>query len=265
VAEPNDSPFQQTDPREALEEVLRTLRRNAARVVFTTLVALMMGYGLTMVWPAKFASNTTFMMRNVEMMTGEHAATRREDLSGLTETKKLQALANELRSRRRIDSVMNELQWPEWLETAGKESERRDLALKLAENLEVDMQRDVTGSYMITIGFQWTSPRKAADFVNRLRDAWIQLTMEGFKQNIEDEVERQEKILRDRESDLNEIIVSKTSYELENNVSKLLTAEANQALMVDWTPSWICCHARSWCRPRLRSPRHRPTWSCSPS
>ena len=195
MPEPTDSFGQPADSRETIQEILRAVRRNVVRVVFTTLVCLMVGYGLTLIWPTKFESSTKFRMRDPAMLIGAIQAVTREDISGLSETKKGDALSNEMRSRKRIEDVMNVLQWPEWLETAGKESERRDLVHKFADNLKVDMERDVTGVYMVTLTFRWTSPRKATDFVNGLRDSWIQLTMEGFKKKTEDDNDREMAVL----------------------------------------------------------------------
>lgn len=235
VPDPNDSVMQQTDAREAIQEVLRALRRNVVRVVFATLVCLMVGYGLTMVWPAKFESNTLFAMRETRLFSGAITSASREDLSALSETKKLQALTNEMRSRKRIESVMNELQWPEWLETAGKESDRRDLAKKLAENLQVTMDPDITGSYIIGAAFRWTSPRKTMDFVNRLRDAWIQLTMEGYKKSLEERSARAQAVLQSRDREYREAASALSKYKDENKVAELLSEEANQAIIVEQT------------------------------
>ena len=55
---------QPADSRETIQEILRAVRRNVVRVVFTTLVCLMVGYGLTLIWPTKFESQTKFRMRD---------------------------------------------------------------------------------------------------------------------------------------------------------------------------------------------------------
>jgi capsular polysaccharide biosynthesis protein len=233
VPDPSDTLVQQTDAREAIQEVLRALRRNVVRVVFTTLVCLMIGFGLTMIWPAKFESNSVFVLRDTRVFSGAISSGNREDLSALSETKKLQALENELHSRKRIESVMRELQWPEWLETAGKESDRRDLAKKLAKNLTVTMVRDVTGAYIIGISFRWTSPRKTTDFVNRLRDLWIQLTIEGYNKSLEEESARAQAVLTGRDRDYRAAASALANYKDENNVSGLLSPEANQAIIVE--------------------------------
>ena len=119
MPELTDTFGQPADARETLQEIVRAIRRNTVRVVFTTLVCLMVGYALTLIWPSKFESKTIFRMRDPVMVVGAVQVVAREDLQGLSETKKLDALQAELRSRKRIEAVMNELQWPEWLETAG--------------------------------------------------------------------------------------------------------------------------------------------------
>lgn len=234
MPELTDSFGQPADARETIQEILRAIRRNTVRVIFTTLVCLMVGYGLTLIWPSKFESKTIFRMRDPSMVIGAIQVVSREDLQGLSETKKVDALTNELRSRKRIEDVMSVLQWPEWLETAGKESDRRDLVRKFAENLKVEMERDATGVYMVTLTFRWTSPRKATDFVNRLRDSWIQLTMEGFKQKLEDDNDTEEAILRQWREDLQTAQNNLISYGKENGADKLLGSEYYHQLMVQY-------------------------------
>ena len=223
---------QPPDARETIQEILRAIRRNTVRVIFTTLVCLMVGYGLTLIWPSKFESSTKFQMRDPSMVVGAVQVVAREDLQGLSEIKKVDALTTELRSRKRIEDVMSVLQWPEWLETAGKESDRRDLQRKFADNLKVEMQRDATGVYMVALTFRWTSPRKATDFVNRLRDSWIQLTMEGYKQKLEDESDTQEALLRQAREDLQAAQNNLINYSKENGADKLMSAESYHELMV---------------------------------
>src|SRR5262245_8894457 len=234
MPELTDTFGQPADARETIQEILRAIRRNTVRVIFTTLVCLMVGYGLTLIWPSKFESNTIFKMRDPSMVIGAVQVVSRDDLQGLSESKKLDALTNELRSRKRVEDVMSVLQWPEWLETAGKESDRRDLVRKFAENLGVNMERDATGVYMVSLVFRWTSPRKAMDFVNRLRDSWIQLTMEGFKQKLEDDNDSEEAILRQAREDLQAAQNNLVNYSKENGADKLMSAEAYHQEMVEY-------------------------------
>ena len=228
----SDTFGQPVDARETIQEILRAVRRNTVRVIFTTLVCLMVGYGLTLVWPSKYESMTTFRMRDPSMVIGAVQVVAREDLQGLSETKKLDALQAELRSRKRIEDVMSVLQWPEWLETAGKESDRRNLVKKFGENLKVDMQKDVTGVYQVALTFRWTSPRKAMDFVNGLRDSWLQLTREGYQQRLEDESDSQEAVLRQWRDDLLTAQNNLVNYSKENGADKLMSPEAYHELLV---------------------------------
>src|SRR5262245_65784602 len=82
----------QGDPREALQEVVRAIKRNAVRVAFTTLVFLMLGYGLTMLWPSKYESVTQFVLRDWHIVD----TTLIEELSEISYQKKLLTLQNEL-------------------------------------------------------------------------------------------------------------------------------------------------------------------------
>jgi capsular polysaccharide biosynthesis protein len=227
MADAQDKLLQQTDPREALAEALRAIRRNWVRVAFTTAVFVMLGLFLTMLWPNKYESSTTFALREWQVVTDSVLI---EELQDIPIPKKIKALENELRSRKRVDKVMNELQWPEWLDTAGKEADRRDLAAKLAKNLDVEIISDLTGTQNVSITFQWTSARKAADFVNRLRDSWIQLTLEGYKKSLEDRVDRMEAVLKDRQDDYQAALTARRTYEQENRIPSLLSPEVNNEI-----------------------------------
>ena len=234
MPEPIDPYGQPVDARETLQEILRAIRRNTVRVVFTTLMCLMVGYGLNLIWPSKFESSTTFTMKDPAMVIGAVQVAAREDLQGLSETKKLDALQAELRSRKRIEDVMSVLQWPEWLETAGKESDRRNLVKKFGENLKVNMAKDVTGVYQVELTFRWTSARKAMDFVNGLRDSWLQLTREGYQQRLEDESDTQEALLRQWRDDLQLAQNNLISFSKENGADKLMSPEAYHQELVEY-------------------------------
>ena len=221
----------QGDAREALQEVLRAIKRNKIRVVFTTLVVLLLGVALSMLWPNKYESSTHFVLRDWYVV--EDAALL-DELGDLPVVKKLKTLENELRSRARVETVMTELQWVEWLETAGKESDRRDLLEKISDNLVVEMEGTLTGAHDITLVFRWTSPLKARDFVNRLRDQWIQLTLEGYKKRLEERRDREEGVLAEREDDYHAALAAVTTYENEHNVPSLMSDEVNNQLRANY-------------------------------
>ncbi|HEX5010482.1 MAG TPA: Wzz/FepE/Etk N-terminal domain-containing protein [Planctomycetota bacterium] len=224
MAERTDQLLQQGDAREALDEILRAIRRNRVRVVFTTLVVLLLGVALSMLWPNKYESSTKFALRDWYVVADSVLL---EELGDLPLQKKLKSLENELRSRKRVEAVMNELQWPEWQDTAGKESERRKLMEKLGDNLVVEMNAGVTGDYDIEVIFRWTSPIKARDFVNRLRDNWIQLTLESYKKRLEEQRDRMEGVVRERETDYSNALAAEKAYQLEQNVPALGSEEVN--------------------------------------
>jgi hypothetical protein len=227
MAEVSDKLVQQSDPREALAEVLRAIRRNGLRVAFTTAVFLMLGLFLAMLWPNKYESETTFALRDWQVVSD---AALLDDLGDIPLPKKVKALENEIRSRKRVEKVMNELQWTEWLDTAGKEADRRDLALKLGKNLEVEVIPDPTGTQNIHMTFRWTTAKKAADFVNRLRDTWILLTMEGYKKSLDDARDRMEAVVSERKADYEAALNAKRTYQRENRVPALNTEDVNNEI-----------------------------------
>ena len=214
------------DPREAIQEVLRAIRRNTVRVVFAVLVALMIGYALTLIWPDKYMSETKFVLRESRIVS----ATMADDLRDIPLPRKLATLEGELQSRKRIAAVMGELQWVEWLETGSSEAQRRELVLKIKRNLGVQMETDNVGGTHITLQFQWLRPHKAAQFVNHLRDHWITLTLDNHRRQIEDHKERLEAVVAERQDTYQAALRARQKFEQEHDVPSLLTLEVNNTI-----------------------------------
>ncbi len=219
----------QIDPKEAIQEVLRAIKRNTVRVIFTALIFTMIGMFLAMIWPSKYESSTQFVLRDWQIVDSNLLG----DLDDISVVNKLRTLQLELRSRKRIEMVMNELQWVEWLETQQHPGRRRDLATKIGDNLKVAMDQDATGAYNITLAFQWTSPRKAADFVNRLRDIYIELTIETHRRRLEEAKERGEAIELEREVAFRDSLTTLQKFERENDVPSLLNNEVNTEMKAE--------------------------------
>lgn len=218
------------DPREAIQEIIGAIRRNLIRVVFTTLVFLMLGIGLTMIWPNKYKAKTDFKLNETKIVAD---AAVLGELNDIPLTRKLQSLKNELRSSKRISDVMDELSWVEWLGTHGRPSKRRALIEKIRANLDVSMSPDVTGAINVTFAFQWTSPEKAAAFVNRKRDAWIKLVRDSYRKGVERRASESEAVVLEREADFEAALAARRKYEQENDVPSLLDTENNHQLKAD--------------------------------
>jgi capsular polysaccharide biosynthesis protein len=221
----------QGDAREAVQEVLRAIKRNKVRVAFTTVVVVLLGVALSLLWPDKYESSTQFVLRDWKVVMD---AVLLDQLQDLPVAKKTKTLENELRSRKRVEAVMNELQWTEWLETASKETERRKVLDKVAENLQVTVDASLTGDYSVTLTFRWTTARKAADFVNRTRDMWVQSTIETYKKGLEEQKDRMEGVLQDREADYNAALGAVKQYNEEHGVPDLMSPEVNNQLKSDY-------------------------------
>jgi hypothetical protein len=218
------------DPREAIQEILGAIRRNLVRVVFTTLVFLMLGLGLNMIWPNKFKARTDFRLNETKIVTD---AAVLGDLEDIPLTRKLQSLKNELKSSKRVSDVMDELAWVEWLGTHGRPSKRRGLIEKIRDNLDVTMSPDVTGAINVSFAFQWTSPEKAAAFVNRKRDAWIKLVRDSYRKGVERRASEAEAVVLEREAEFELALAARRKYEQENDVPSLLDTENNHSLKAD--------------------------------
>lgn len=219
------------DAREAVQLFLEAVRRNLPRVVFTTILFLLMGVFLTMLWPAKFQSETQFLLREVRIVFD---ADLLEDLTDIPLSKKLLSLTKELKSMNRVSAVLQELQWKEWLETAGNPARRKAFYLKVAKNLDVDMEADVTGGINATLTFQWTTRKTAVDFVNRLRDAWIKRVLDTHRQGLENRKEESERIVLDRQQAYNDSLEALRTYEEENRVPSLSTLEINHEMKSEY-------------------------------
>jgi uncharacterized protein involved in exopolysaccharide biosynthesis len=230
----------QGDAREAAQEVLRAIKRNKVRVVFTTIVVVLLGIALSLLWPNKYESSTQFVLRDWHVVMD---AVMLDELQDLPLQKKLKTLENELRSRKRIEAVMAELSWTEWLETQGKETERRKIMEKLGENLTVAIDSGVTGDYTINLSFKWTSAVKAMDFVNRTRDLWIQSTIEAYKKGLEEEKDRMEGVVQDRDADLNFALGAVKKYQEEHGVPALMSPEVNNKQKADFEALLVAAQA----------------------
>ena len=88
--------------------------------------------------------------------------------------------------------------------------------------------------YQVALTFRWTSARKAMDFVNGLRDTWLQMTREGYQQKLEDESDSEEAILRQAREDLQAAQNNLINYGKENGAAKLMSAEAYHQEMVEY-------------------------------
>jgi hypothetical protein len=190
-----------------------------------------MGVFLTMLWPAKFQSETQFLLREVRIVFD---ADLLEDLTDIPLSKKLLSLTKELKSMNRVSAVLQELQWKEWLETAGNPARRKAFYLKVAKNLDVDMEADVTGGINATLTFQWTTRKTAVDFVNRLRDAWIKRVLDTHRQGLENRKEESERIVLDRQQAYNDSLEALRTYEEENRVPSLSTLEINHEMKSEY-------------------------------
>lgn len=214
------------DPREALSALVAAIRRNLVRVVFTTLLFLMVGIALAMIWPNKYESSTSFTVNEASVIVDN---TMVNEVKEIALQKKLAALEANFKSRKRIEAVMDELQWKEWLDTSTSPAQKRDLGLKIKKNLDVAMNTELTGRINVTLTFQWTSPDKAAAFVNRMRDSWIKLVIDAHRRGIEDQKEEAERRLLEREKEYQDALAARRTYEQENKVPKLGDFETNNA------------------------------------
>ena len=230
----------QGDAREAVQEVLRAIKRNKVRVAFTTMVVVLLGIALSLLWPNKYESSTQFVLRDWQVVMD---AVILDELQDLPLAKKLKTLENELRSKKRIEAVMAELGWTEWLETQGKDVERRKILEKIGQNLTVEIDSGVTGDYTINLAFKWTQAIKAKDFVNRTRDLWIQSTIESYKHGLEDEKDRMEGVVLDRDAELNMALAAVKQYQAENDVPSLMSPEVNNELKSKYEAELVTAQA----------------------
>ncbi|GEM_PF-2297275 len=236
--EPNSSSG--PDVREAVQLFLEAVRRHLPRVVFTTLVFLLLGVFLTMLWPAKYESETQFLLREVRIVFDTAVL---DDLDDIPLARKQLSLSKELKSMNRVSAVLQELQWKEWLETAGNPARRKSFYRKVATNLSVDLEADVTGGINATLAFQWTTRKKATDFVNRLRDSWIKRVLDGHRQSLEKRKEEGEHVVIDRQQDYNDALTALRTYEEENKVHSLSTTEINHEMKADFVTKLAEAHA----------------------
>ncbi|GJM20153.1 MAG: hypothetical protein DHS20C15_00680 [Planctomycetota bacterium] len=231
MATPNDTAMQQgPDARELIQKVVGAIRRNLVRVVFTTLLFVMLGAAVVMIWPEKYESQTSFNMNESKLVLD---ATLSDDLADVPLSRKMGALQAQMQSLKRITAVMDELQWEEWLETGRNPSRRRALHRKVKDNFDIQLDPDQSSMITATFSFQWTTPRQAAAFVNRARDHFIKLVQDNSRQVAESKLDREQRNLLDLEDEHRAALEAIRTYEQENDVASLLDSPANNSLKTD--------------------------------
>lgn len=218
------------DTREMIQKVVGAIRRNLVRVVFTTLLFVMLGAALSMIWPEKYESETHFNMNESKLVLD---AALSDDLEEIPLARKMGAMRAQLQSLKRITAVMDELQWEEWLETGRNPARRRALHRKVKDNLDIQLENDVSGAITATFSFQWTSPRQAAAFVNRARDHFIKLVQDNSRQVAESKLDREQRNLLDLEAEHRAALEAIRTYEQENDRASLMEPEINNSLKAD--------------------------------
>lgn len=232
MADANQATAEQQGPdtRELVQKVIGAIRRNLVRVIFTTLLFVMIGAGLSMIWPKKFASETRFNMNEQKLI---FEATLAADLEDVPLLNKMKSLQSQLKSQKRVTTVMDELQWEEWLETGRNPSRRRALYKKVTDNFDIALQPDATGAITATFAFQWTSPRQAAEFVNRARDHFIKLLQDSSRQQAESKLDEAQRNLLELEEEHRTALEAIRKYEQENDTNSLIDADINNGLKAD--------------------------------
>jgi succinoglycan biosynthesis transport protein ExoP len=155
-----------------LQEFLDILTRRRWQLLLPALVLLTLGIAFAVVVPKKYQVRTQVELREL-FLDEEARGAAREQAFGVAEN-----APEQIRSPKRIQEVLEELKWPEYL-TLG-EAERADYEERVRDNLDVTVPRSTgkSGSAFVTVEYLDVNKEHAQDFLKALRRAWIEQVVE---------------------------------------------------------------------------------------
>lgn len=155
-----------------IQEFLDILRRRRWQVLMPALLLLTLGVAFAVVVPKKYQVRTQVELREL-FLDEEARGAARDQALGVAEN-----APEQIRSPKRIQEVLEELKWPEYL-TLG-EAARADYEERVRDNLDVIVPRTTGkgGSAFVTVEYLDVNKEHAQDFLKALRRAWIEQVVE---------------------------------------------------------------------------------------
>jgi len=160
------------DPGAQLKKVARGAKEKRFLLLMLTTVGLILGAFVATLVPDLYESKSLLLVRERQLIQNSSIIRAIEDKSL---AQKEQTLAQELRSFVWVKEVLEELQWPDFLEVSNDAAEVSKYVDKVRDPkyFEIIMDTDAAGELLMKIVFRWFDPERAAAFVTQTRTHWI--------------------------------------------------------------------------------------------
>ena len=178
-----------------IDEFIRVLKQRIWWILVPLSVIGSLGVFYAVVVPKKYVSRCDIMVRNL----GEQAGEFGQNAAAIEG----QVAAWSIRSDARIDSVLNQLQWPEYMPLNG--AEKREYRVEtVLNNLTVDlpsMPRN-SGRQTVKLAFKNTDPKRAVGFLENLKTSWTEEVLSRHLNEQKRELSETDERLKDLNSEL---------------------------------------------------------------
>ncbi len=148
-----------------VEEFLGVLRRRAAWILVPAAILISLGSAFAVIVPKKYVSKTRVLVRNAAQGADTPAVASNNALEA-------QVAEHHILSPFRINTVLEDLQWPEYLEL--DRPQRVEFIDSLQDDIDVTippMPRDA-GQQVVSIEFAHADPARAREFLEALSSKW---------------------------------------------------------------------------------------------
>ena len=200
------------------------LKQRWYTITVITVVALLIGVGLSQLWPKSYESNTLFALRESKLIDD---STLERSLKQVKIAAKRQALIREIRSRQRIIAVLKQLEWKEYINAQIDNRQEFAFYAKVRDAISVEITPDAVGDSIVSFGFTWHDPFKARDFVNAMRDHWIEQKIGNYRDSSVRALERAQQVLEVRLKAYNEAQVELEKFDTDTEFASMGTMEEN--------------------------------------
>ena len=157
----------QIDSPGQLQDFLAILKKRKWQVLLPVAYALTLGGSFAVLVPKKYRCSTQVELR--ELYIEGARADRALSISSI----EAESAPQQLQSLTRIRSVVEKLEWPDYLRLSPQD--RNEFLVGLRRNLTVNVPRREknTGSTFVTISYSDVNPQRAYQFLREIRGAWI--------------------------------------------------------------------------------------------
>lgn len=167
----NNQPAVDFDASAQIRRFGRAVKQSRFRLFLFTTIGVLLGALIGSLVPDLFEARALLLVRERELI--ENSTLLRAIREDKTLAQREQTLAQELRSYRWVQQVIERLGWPEYavLDPADK----RELIEKVRDpqKFTVQMTTDTSGDLLVALEFRWFDPRKARDFLQETYTHWI--------------------------------------------------------------------------------------------